>query len=148
MKVSRELTPGVISCGTTKGNYKEGEAAPAPSLPKAYVCGNCGRDCHLLVTADAAIIERTKFGRIPLPFETEKDNYHQLIACSCGRDLPARRSDVRELRVITRKRKAWFSLRMSRILFAAKHSWTTLRMKRLLFIGSYSQPMKKKENFN
>ena len=42
-------------------------------------------------------------------------------------------------RAITRRRKAWFLLRMSRILLATKHSWTTLHMSRPLFVGSYLQ---------
>ena len=54
-------------------------------------------------------------------------------------------SAIFQARVITRRRKAWFRVRMSRILFAAaaiaaKHSWTsTLRMSRPFFIGSYLQ---------
>ena len=42
-------------------------------------------------------------------------------------------------RVIARRRKARFPLRMCRILFEAKHSWKALRMSRPLFVGSYLQ---------
>ena len=42
-------------------------------------------------------------------------------------------------RVIVRKRKAWFRLRVSRILLAAKHSCTTLRISGPLFVGTYLQ---------
>ena len=41
-------------------------------------------------------------------------------------------------RAISRRRKARFPLRMSRI-FAAKRCWTALRMSRPLFVGSYLQ---------
>ena len=42
-------------------------------------------------------------------------------------------------RAVTRRRKAWFNLLMSRILFAAKHNWAILRMSRPLFVASYLQ---------
>ena len=52
----------------------------------------------------------------------------------------ARRCRHFHTRAITRRRKAWFHLRMSmRIVFAAKNSWTTLRMSTPLFVGSYLQ---------
>ena len=52
----------------------------------------------------------------------------------------ARRCRHFHTRVITRRRKVWFHLRMSmRIVFPAKNSWTTLRISTPLFVGSYLQ---------
>ena len=47
-----------------------------------------------------------------------------------------------QARVIARRRKAWFHLRMSRgLIFAAQQGWMTflLPMSRPLFVGSYLQ---------
>ena len=70
-------------------------------------------------------------------------------------NILGKRSDLPfSARVIARRRKAQFPLRMCRILFEAKHSWTVLRMSRpLLFcrqlfaghmVGSW--PTKRKKN--
>ena len=67
-------------------------------------------------------------------------SYHSITKFVFNENLrEARWSAFFHAKVIVRKRKAWFRLRVSRILFAAKHSCTTLRISRPLFVGTYLQ---------